>query len=250
MHQPNPNRFIFPAIAAALVLLGGILSVLFMMNSEIPQMEMTSQSEVVRDVLDDGTEVTLNENSVLSYPKEFTGDERRVQLSGEAFFDVERDEKKPFIIDLHNDFYVKVLGTSFNIDANESDSITEVYVHSGKVEFGSKEDKIILTAGEKGIMNNNTGAVRKVMEDDLGLEELFWIDQTLEFDGEPLVEVVRVLEKVYNHTITINCPGIENEPIKTYHSKETLDEVLEVIAEVHQLKVVMFDGTYVLECND
>ncbi|MEZ4921715.1 MAG: FecR domain-containing protein [Crocinitomicaceae bacterium] len=250
INQNKPNRFIFPAIAAALVLLGGILSVLFMMNNDIPQMEMTSQAEVVKDVLSDGTEVTLNENSMLSYPKEFTGDERRVQLSGEAFFDVERDEKKPFIIDLHNEFYVKVLGTSFNIDANDNDSITEVYVKSGKVEFGSVTDKIILTAGEKGIMNNETGTVRKVVDETAGFKETFWMDQTLDFDGEPLFEVLQVLSDVYNVEIILDCETAKNDPIRSSHPQETILEVLEVIAEVHHLKVNFKDGSYHMECND
>lgn len=75
---------------------------------------------VTKSMLDDGTEIWLNSASELKYPAHFVGNERRVQLTGEAYFQVARNEAAPFIVETR-DMDVKVLGTSFNVSIYEDE---------------------------------------------------------------------------------------------------------------------------------
>ena len=80
--------------------------------------------EQVLVALNDGSRVTLNNNAELRYPEKFRGDKREVLLSGEAFFEVERNPEKPFTINIEDMAIVEVLGTSFNIRSEESGEST------------------------------------------------------------------------------------------------------------------------------
>ena len=250
--QLKPNVFrrkIIVGIAAVMFLLIGVFSVLQFVDTTAEDVKWVSQNDVLEDELSDGSVVTLNENSSLSYPSEFADNERRVSLSGEAFFDIERNEEKPFIIDLANDSYVKVLGTSFNIKAIPGDSLTEVYVKTGTVEFGSESDKIILIAGEKGIMNNVTGEVVKIIDEHAEMKDMYWKTESLKFNELKLSEVVDLLNEIFEEQVVLECEE-EGESLTTSkHKKESLSEILAVIAEVHSLHVNEENGLYSLNCK-
>jgi len=243
------RRKMIIGIAAVMFILVGVFSVLQFVDTEVEAVNWVSQSDVLEDELSDGSVVTLNENSSLTYPSEFEENERRVSLSGEAFFDIERNEEKPFIIDLANDSYVKVLGTSFNIKAIPGDSLIEVYVKTGTVEFGSESDKVILIAGEKGIMNNSTGDVVKVIDEHAELKDMYWKTEYLKFNGLELYEVVDLLNGVFDDQVILECDEAANDSIVSEHKKESLGEILAVIAEVHTLDVSEENGSYSLNCK-
>ena len=84
-------------------------------------------------MLADGTKVHLNSDSKLRYPVTFTRSERRVYLEGEAYFEVSRDERHPFIVE-GKDFAVQVLGTSFNISNYKDDDVSRVVLLEGSVQ--------------------------------------------------------------------------------------------------------------------
>ena len=245
------------AVAASLLMLIGVASV-FLLNkpSGSGELKLTAANEVVSDILPDGSEVTLNKNSALSYPSEFKGDERRISLKGEAFFEVERNEAKPFIVSLPHSFYVKVLGTSFDIKANDDEDQTVVFVNSGKVEFGSETDMVILTAGEKGIMNNATGEVEKISAKSSSIAELFWMEERLEFKNEPLSEVIAILNEVYDDKVVLNCEQQADQLYRSKHSRQSLEEVVNIIIEYSDGKLKLdkkTDGSgtvFYLNCND
>ena len=244
----------FLLIAAGFAFLIGLAALFFWPSGIVPNVEVTAQDKVIHQNLSDGSAITLNTNSVLTYPSEFENNERRVKLTGEAFFDISRDEEKPFVIDLHNDYYVKVLGTSFNIKSIDGDSTTEVYVKTGKVEFGSTTEKIILEAGEKGILNNHTGQLQKITEGLSQEAETFWLDQHIIFDNTPLDIVINRLNLVYNDEVVLACDDLSNEPITSEFKGQSLLEILEVIAEVHQLTIASQKTNsnlqYTLKCDD
>lgn len=102
--------------------------------------------------LPDGSEVWLNKYASISYPEKFKRKNRKVRINGEVFFEVERKEKKPFVIETSNAI-VEVLGTSFNI--NNEHGITEVDVTTGKVSVKNQEQnkEVILTRGMSAIVN-------------------------------------------------------------------------------------------------
>lgn len=254
LHSPQLNTRKFLLIAAGFALLVGLTTLFFWPSGIVPNVELTAQDKVIHQNLSDGSAITLNTNSVLTYPAEFENNERRVKLTGEAFFDIARDEERPFVIDLHDNYYVKVLGTSFNVKSITGDSITEVYVKTGKVEFGSSTEKIILEAGEKGVLNNHTGQLQKITEG-LSLEaETFWLDQHIIFESTPLVNVINRLNLVYDDEVVLACDDLSDEAITSEFKGQSLLEILEVIAEVHQLTIVSqktnLNWEYTLKCDD
>lgn len=98
--------------------------------------------------LADGTRVWLNAGTKLTYPVAFVGDERHVSLEGEAYFEVQRDESKPFVVDL-NGMKVTVLGTSFNLKSFKRDGRTIATLVSGKVEVEAGAKKMVLEPNQQ-----------------------------------------------------------------------------------------------------
>ena len=111
----NWRKTILWSSAATILILIGIFSVLKFSEVENLNINRLAQETGLIDELSDGSVIQLNSNSSLSYLSEFEADERKVALKGEAFFEIAKDEKRPFIVDLQDELYVKVLGTSFNV---------------------------------------------------------------------------------------------------------------------------------------
>lgn len=98
--------------------------------------------------LADGTKVWLNAGTKLTYPIAFVGKERRVRLEGEGYFEVERDENKPFIVEI-NGMEVKVLGTSFNLRSFAADNRSTAILVSGKIEVRTSTECIELSPNQR-----------------------------------------------------------------------------------------------------
>lgn len=142
----------------------------------------------------DGTIVKLNAGSTLKYPEQFNDTKRLVSLEGEAFFDVVRDESRPFIVQ-SKDISTTVLGTSFNINA--SDDLVTVAVATGRVQVEGGGKKVLLTPGEMASYRDN-----QLSQSTVNLEKrLAWKDNILIFENASLSYVVAELEKWYGIAI-------------------------------------------------
>jgi transmembrane sensor len=249
----NFKRSMYLSIAASVVILFGVLAWLeFSGTAALEYTTVVSAEPGFVDELSDGSSVTFNENTSLVYPLKFADNERRVRLNGEAFFDIERNEQKPFIIDLPQESYVKVLGTSFNIKADDGDSLTEVFVSTGKVEFGNGVDTLILRAGQKGILNRNTGKLHRDESNTVGLEEMFWKNEKIRFDDVPLNEAVGILNSVLDNSLILDCPENEQIPImSSYRKGDSVELFLNALIANLPLKYSKtVEGKYRIECNE
>lgn len=220
-------------------------------NSVIDLQSYTATTEKINTVLDDGSTIVLNKNTSLQVLSNFDKTERHVKLEGEAFFNIERDTTKPFIIDLNNQTYVKVLGTSFNI--NTSQNKTTVYVKTGTVEFGDNTNKLLLTAGQKAYFDSDTKQFKRVEETNALQQDTYWINKQLTFKGENLESIIETLSKVFNQKIILNCESAKKYPIVSSHHSESIDDILNVICGVHNLNLIIEEKpvkTYILECNE
>lgn len=216
------------AAIAAMFTIGYFVFYLGFMNTDQTLMALET---TINETLADGTEVTLNRNSTLTFPKTFEENERRVELEGDAFFNVARDPEKPFIIQT-GEISVKVLGTSFYVNATKEASI-EVTVKTGKVEiYSDEENKIELAAGEKGIFLKQNRILSKVPNTDSNF--LAWKTKRLQFENTTLEEVFRKIEETYHIIIQVSNPQIlscrwtasfDNQPLETVLNtlKETFD---------------------------
>ncbi len=207
------RRFFTPAlyrVAAALLLLLGIGSALLYMNnkdlfgSKIV-VATTEDQKNLEVTLPDGSIIFLNRNTQVTYSRNFGERERSVALTGEAWFDVARDESKPFTVDAGKAM-VRVLGTSFNVRTSDQDSPVEVFVRTGQVMVtGTDENEVlVLDPGYIGTVYPDR-AERSVNTDP---NYLSWNTGLLVYDGQTLDIVFRDLKKVYNMDIVADDPEI------------------------------------------
>ena len=202
---------------------------------------LASNDKILTDTLSDGTIVTLNKNSTLSYPRKFSGETRSVTLKGEAFFDVAADKQHPFIIDA-NQSKIKVVGTSFNV--NTSPTKTEVIVTTGVVEVSKNDDRVVLHPNEKALVTNDKGTVLKQLNND----QLYNYYYSKEFvcNGTPLYKLVDVLSQAYGKEIVIANQNLTNLPLTATFRNESLDDVLTVVSETFNIAVTKENGQIIL----
>ncbi len=181
--------------------------------------------------LSDGTVVKLNAGSKLTYSKEFTGEERRVKLEGEAFFDVKRDESKPFVVETKY-LTTIVLGTSFNIRSYPEDGESSVAVASGKVKVMKSQD--INTPGSQYyLLNKNQMVTYNLSEnsitkkEEINLDVFAWKDNIILFDGADFNSVINTLKRWYGVEFVIKTKKVFAGRFNAKYEDQPLDLVLE-----------------------
>jgi transmembrane sensor len=183
--------------------------------------------------LPDGTIVKLNAGSSLSYLQPFEGQERRVQLDGEAFFEVTKDANRPFIIEAGG-LITKVLGTSFNISSYDDAASVKVSVLSGVVQVeSSRGQKEVLYPDMMGVLYKDTENLNKTTFNEK--EEFGWKDGIIYFKNNPLKEVFRRLEKWYGVDIKLDSDQILQGTYTGEFKNASLEKVLEGICYTSQL---------------
>lgn len=171
--------------------------------------------------LPDGSFVYLNSGSKITYPIAFNEQERRIKLSGEAYFKVESNPEYPFYIDLSDkDVSIKVLGTEFNLEAYEDDEEIRTTLLSGKLSVlpsvGDTEKEYELYPQQKALFNTKTESWRVLKTD--GKEDIAWMEGKLIFRETPMPEVLRRLSLFYDVDFEI-----QNKVIETYRFTGVFD---------------------------
>lgn len=220
-------------IAASILLIFGIWlgNSLFKQGMEPAQMinfATTTEPDSVR--LPDGTLVWLNEDSKLSYPETFADAERQVTLTGEAFFEVEKDPSHPFVIHGKGS-ETMVLGTSFNVRAIPTEDFVQIAVATGKVSFarlGKDDQKLLLYPGEQAILADGANAPTKSEVPDLNY--LAWKNGVIRFDHAPLSDVFQVLEKNHHKRLVSATPGLDTLHFRGELSGMSLEESLDFMS--------------------
>ncbi|MEQ9216557.1 MAG: FecR domain-containing protein [Cyclobacteriaceae bacterium] len=193
----------------------------------------------ITTVLSDGTKVHLNSNSKLIVPERFEEDKRRVQLIGEAFFDVARDESKPFQITTE-DFVINVLGTSFNVSAYQEGS-NHVAVKEGIVSVKTDPFRSVeLNANQmiKIYEDGNISELSKVNE----VLIFGWIDQVLAFQDLPIQQVFDKVSQWYGVEITLEKKGLPKKLFTASFKNPTLNELLLNVSRVYGFNYEIKDG--------
>ena len=193
IRQQPRRRWSFAAIglsAAAVVLLGVFL---FIGRGTDQWTEIAVASAQQTVVLPDGTNVTLAPGSALSYRIK---DTREIRMEGKVFFDVARDENRPFEVDA-NGAFVRVIGTEFMVDVTD-DSTAKVYVQEGKVLFArnANAEGVVLTEGMGATLAED--AQIPVIEEKADANSIAWQRGSFLFDQTPLSEVLDCLSDYYH----------------------------------------------------
>jgi ferric-dicitrate binding protein FerR (iron transport regulator) len=237
--------------AAMIVLVLGVYGV-FKLITGIERTEtLASIDHIVTDTLKDGSIINLNTESKLTYPKNFDKKKRKVKLEGEAYFIVEHEEDRPFIIELSN-ARVEVLGTEFNVKEIPEEHMTEVYVKTGSVRLTSVPDErdtnsLLLENGEKGYIDTKTGEIGKRPDVGMHANVITWLSNKFVFDDVRLEEVAGFLEDYFVISIEFGNDSIKDEKINTTFKNDDIDDILNVIAGTFGLKLEKENQTYILK---
>ena len=203
-HNIDDNKTRTPfwlKVAAGLALLIGVYSTTNWLLNKSGDNQYYAEA-IKEVVLPDSSVVTLNKGASIEIENGFVGKERRLKLRGEAFFQVKKNESKPFVIKVAK-AEVIVLGTSFFVKNLKGSEHVDVSVESGKVRLRKEKSKegIDLVAGEKGVFNNITQEVKKEVMADPAAS--FWKNKTLVFKKTTLIKVLEVLKNVYSQEIIL-----------------------------------------------
>ena len=174
--------------------------------------------------LPDGTTGWLNSNSSIRYNGTFNTD-RHITLKGEAFFDVFKDKKRPFVVDA-NEVVLSVLGTRFNIASYENEKNVEVVLAEGKLKFNNKEmnESFLMSPNDLVIYDKtHKNFSTKVVEPQ---KYLSWTEGKLVFRNDPVDVVARRLERWYNIDVEVNGSLAEDIRLRATFIDESLEEVL------------------------
>lgn len=214
-------------VAASILLIGASIALYpYLFKAEAIFVTYTTKAgEHSRLILPDGSVVHLNGETSLRYPNAFAADERLVELKGEAFFDVKKDEQRPFHI-VSDCFTTRVLGTSFNIDTEIDSSIT-VLTGKVKVDRANHAGTIYLAADQKAVWDSRQG--EWISEEQV--EGNNWMRGKLHFSRQPLHLVAKALSRYYGVSIAIP-PRIQDKRISIVVDNKALDAVLKTIADI------------------
>ena len=250
--QPRVSRrLLMAALAAAAVviaLIGG--SALLRRAPQWSEFATTAaQRMVVR--LPDGTQVTIAPRSRVRYAADY-GTHRDLYLDGEAYFQVAHDARRPLRVHTAASL-TEDLGTAFAIRAYADQVATEVVVAEGRVALwradtaAASRPALLLGARDLGRLERGGGAtVRRGVD---VARQLAWTRGVLSFDGTPLGEVVRTLERWYNVEIRVADSALAARRLTATFQNESIDLVLQRIALTVGLRVERADGSVILLRN-
>ena len=207
----------------------------------------TPKGRKFRMTLDDGSFVHMNSASKITYPNKFNNNIRDIEILGEVYFDISRDELRPFNIKV-KDYTVQVLGTSFNVQAYEDEEDFSVTVESGSVriildEHGKNE--FVLEKNQKLLFNPTTNLTEVV--DVISSEDLSWRAGTLKFDSTPMSKVEKILERWYGVEIEVVGSTLRKTSINGVHKNKNLKSVLEALSYATRSSYIIKDNSIIIK---
>lgn len=198
-----------------------------------------------RLTLPDGTKVWVNSETKIKYSNQFNSKDRNIYLSGEAYFEVSKNEDLPFYV-ISRGVEIKVLGTKFNVKGYADEDKVETVLVEGKVELSRVGDKsgssIELQPGDKATLNLATSKVAISRED--VIDDIAWKDGKMIFRNSPLEEVCKILSRRYNAEIVLSDDAgrLLHHPFTFTIENETLPLVLDYLCKAAPL---MFSTEYI-----
>ncbi len=205
-----------------------------------------AEHRVHRIQLPDGSNLVLGKGSEVSYARNFRSTKRRVSLKGKAFFQVEHDANRPFVVNTIAST-VEVLGTEFEVSSDSME--TSVSVRSGSVALASSNSarQIILEKGETGYFDPISDQLSQKSTTPIAFD--FWATGKLTFTNNKLSEIITELNHLFDKNIRLKNPGLGNCRVNTSFIKPSLDEILDELQHLFNLEVAKDGDTVVINGN-
>ncbi|REE02029.1 FecR family protein [Marinoscillum furvescens] len=252
--EANTKKVWLAAAAALAILVCATLVLVYVLptrNSDIAQLQRqhvvkeTLKGQKLRVKLPDGTRVILNAESKLTYEQPF-GAKRNVFLTGEAFFDVTRDEQKPFLVHASN-ITTRVLGTSFNVRSYPEEVVESVAVVTGKVEVsGGAGSAATLLPAQQAILRAPESAIKVA---NFHYDQVIgWKDGLMVFNNTPIAEVFERLEQWYG--VSFELPnGMPEGAYTGRYQNASLEKILQGVGVTSRFAYKIEDKRVIITKN-
>lgn len=229
-------------IAASVILVSALaflgLKIAGTKSEKAPVAEMSNIS------LPDGSVISLNAGSKITYNKGFGQTHRNLNLKGEAYFEVKKNTALPFIVETQNTA-VRVTGTKFNVRSYKEGKEVKVTVTEGSVAFyetARPAKKAELGAGETGMYDKSMKVIKK--QEALNLNDIAWKTRIMDFSNTPLSEVGDIISNTYHRTVSID-PAVQGCSITVRFENQDLQKVLTILKSTLELSIAT-DGEQII----
>lgn len=255
LHATNSASTVFYKVAAVLVM-GIMLGIGYFLYEDgtrhtdeqtvSMQTIATDKGEKANITFSDGTKMVLNSASEARFPQQFGSDKRKIELEGEAYFNVARNESSPFVVETRRT-RVKVLGTKFNVRDWKGDAEADVVVNRGKVSVETADsvmgyDKVILKKNQQSILSEGQESIK--VKDADSRKFMLWLERGMYFDNDSFKNVLRNLERRYAVSFRVEDKTLLDVNYTGEFRDVDLDKVLKVLSatigvEFHKNKEVI-----------
>lgn len=220
-------KYCIAAAAAAALFLTGAATSELLTGKRQETVLMASSENISSYTLPDGSKVWLNKNSWLTYNQRFGKRTRQVALKGEGYFEVNRDERRPFIVKMQNDLDIKVLGTTFNACNYPSLNKAEVILRSGSVQVSDngRNEHVILKPDQKFTWNEGTAKISSVN----AMNCCRWFEHRLVFDNVKLKDILENLSHKYQTEISLNVGNLADKHMSMTIRDESVEDILDIL---------------------
>lgn len=184
-------------------------------------------------VLPDGSKVWLNASSSIHFPTAFTGNQRNVELTGEAYFEVAKNKEKPFHVNVKG-MQVEVLGTHFNVNAYGDEGNIKTSLLEGSVKIKSGQASGLLKPGEQAILGGNVNKI-EIKKADMS-EVMAWKNGLFQFDDAGITTIMQEISRWYD--VEIVYQG--EIPVRRFEGKISRDAQLSDVLKILELSDVKF----------
>lgn len=224
-----------------------VLSILGSGNASVWNEVSVPDGEIRHLLLSDGTSLTLNAGSRITYPDRFDGATREIFLDGEILADVTTDKKKPFVIHA-GDQTLKVLGTRFTFKTYDDSEYSEVMLQEGSVQLELRTNdctrNVLMQPGEHVRFNKSTGLIetRTFQKENFGM---FVSGTSLSFWNMPMTEVVRELERTFAENIVIMDEVAAQMKVLAFFTDYSCEDILSTLEATYpEMTIEKRSGTY------
>lgn len=220
-------KYCIAAAAAAAIFLTGAATSELVTGKRQETVLMALSENISSYTLPDGSKVWLNKNSWLAYNQKFGKRTRQVALKGEGYFEVNRDERRPFIVKMQNNLDIKVLGTTFNACNYPSLNKAEVILRSGSVQVSDngRNEYVILKPNQKFTWNEGTAEISSVN----AMNCCRWFEHRLVFDNVKLKDILENLSHKYQTEISLNVGNLADKHMSMTIRDESVEDILDIL---------------------
>jgi transmembrane sensor len=237
----------YRGLAAALAAIAVLAAIYILWPAQHTSIEYkTAFGEIKEFILPDGSRVTLNANSQLTFHEDWTNTKRKVLLKGEAFFDVVHTaDDKEFIVETAEDFSVRVLGTEFNVNTRNGNA--SVYLQSGKIALQTVNENITLKPGDFAALNK-TKAVTLTHNAEAE-STLAWRSNLFIYNDTPLSGIIQDIEDNFGMKVQVTEASLMDKRVTAKVSRKNVDVLLQVIGEILDVQIEQNKNQIVVSPN-